>query len=344
MLIAYLFLSVTIISAAIFVVFGLIHNEQKLERKLKLGEGTDPPLQKSPSIITPAEVLKRLNIVENAAAPKTSASTASSSPMASGIAIPEIPKEEANKSNQAESELLIKYEDSIAQYRDLQTKYEKLSSLLEERTSLAEKSEKSLNHELKNRKEFNKIKDILERELKEYRDKTKELQASLTTAQIESQSQLKRIIQLEENITKLEKNILAKDEEIKTAQGEIQTERIRAAELITQLHKNQEILREKDKKIEGLVERLKTHSLPPEQTSSERPAPVTDVDQTTTTENKSSDSGGGDSTIAPNSPAEGTNGMDVNNVYPSRDSSTFVTTELTSLSMTTHDRKSPGHI
>ena len=329
MLIAYLFLSVTIICTAIFMVFRLIRQEQKLELKLKLGENNDPIITKSPSPITAREVLKRLNIDEK----ETAAESNSQSQIA------QKPVTETPAVNQKESELLIKYEETAAEYQDLQLKYEKLSSLLNEKIGLADKHEKSLNHELKNRKEFNKVKDILEKELKDHRDKAKDLQASLTTAQTEVQSHLKRITQLEENINKLEKNIMAKDEEIITAQGEIQSERARAAELITQLQKNEEILREKDKKIENLVERLRTHPLPAEQVAPPSPSSVTDTNPEKTDNNSPSTEDGTPS--IPDNPVEGTNGMDVNNIFPCHTSSTFGANELNSVLLTTHNGKSP---
>ncbi len=101
-----------------------------------------------------------------------------------------------------------------SQLNELKEKYELLDRLFKEKSSALEKSEESLQNELKNRKEFNKVKDILEKELKDTKDKARNVQAEMNASQAEAESDQKRINQLEEKVTKLEKTMIAKEDEI----------------------------------------------------------------------------------------------------------------------------------
>lgn len=101
-----------------------------------------------------------------------------------------------------------------SQLNELKEKYELLDRLFKEKSSTLEKAEESLQNELKNRKEFNKVKDILEKELKDTKDKARNVQAEMSAFQTEAESYQKRINQLEEKVTKLEKIVITKEDEI----------------------------------------------------------------------------------------------------------------------------------
>src|SRR3989338_5857421 len=104
--------------------------------------------------------------------------------------------------------------DLAAQIEEWKGKYECLDKLFNEKSAALAKSEESLKAELNNRKEFNKIKDILEKDLRESRDKTRSVQTELNIARTEAEGNKKRAAHLEEKITKMEKAILGKDDEI----------------------------------------------------------------------------------------------------------------------------------
>ncbi len=160
-------------------------------------------------------------------------------------------------STQAESELSLKYDELLAEQKELKTQYGKLENLFAEKSLGLEKSERTLTNELKNQKEFNKIKDILEKEIKDAKDKIRDLQTELSTAQTETQTQLKRVSQLEEKVKKLEMDVLTSEAAINDGQAGIQLARKHATELEEKLRSNQNQILEKNLKIEDLVNRLK---------------------------------------------------------------------------------------
>ena len=104
--------------------------------------------------------------------------------------------------------------DLAAQIEEWKGKHERLDKLFNEKSAALAKFEESLKAELNNRKEFNKIKDILEKDLREARDKTRSVQMELNTAKTEAEGNKKKAAQLEEKITKMEKALLGKDDEI----------------------------------------------------------------------------------------------------------------------------------
>lgn len=103
----------------------------------------------------------------------------------------------AEEKKQIETEM-----DLTAQLSALQEKYDQLDKLFKEKSQALEAAEESVQNELKNRKEFNKVKDLLEKELKDTKDKARNTQVELTS---------------------LEKNILAKDDEINNLVKRLQT-------------------------------------------------------------------------------------------------------------------------
>lgn len=104
--------------------------------------------------------------------------------------------------------------DFTAQINEWQGKYERLDQLFNEKSAALEKSEESLRNELSNRKEFNKLKDMLEKELRGAKDKARGIQVELNAARTEAEGNRKRIAQLEDKVTTMEKVIRGKDNEI----------------------------------------------------------------------------------------------------------------------------------
>jgi len=109
-----------------------------------------------------------------------------------------LPKEEEN---QIEKEIEL-----TTELNELKEKYDKLDSMFNEKNLEFEKTKDSLDSELKNRKEFNKVKDLLEKELKDSKDKTRDAHAALNN------TQKKRNTQLDEKASKLEKDLLKKED------------------------------------------------------------------------------------------------------------------------------------
>ena len=120
-----------------------------------------------------------------------------------------------NNESVAETELALEVDDLRLKIAESQAKYQKLDALFQEKSADLEKCRKELAVELRAHKEFNKVKDILEKEIKDAKDRNRDFQHEVATAQAESQASIKRISQLEERLKRLEKDIREKEEAIK---------------------------------------------------------------------------------------------------------------------------------
>jgi ribonuclease E len=115
-----------------------------------------------------------------------------------------------------------------SELNELKEKYERLDKLFQEKSQEAASAKESLEHEVRNRKEFNKVKDLLEHELKETKDKVRNIQVKLNSNTAENDSYKKRINQLEEKVTSLEKTIQEKDKEIDELSKDLQSKAAQA--------------------------------------------------------------------------------------------------------------------
>ena len=125
-----------------------------------------------------------------------------------------IPKESTQKTQQETLDVAEDPTQTLA-YQELLAKCERLEKILNEKSQELEKKEKALASEIKARKDFNKVKDVLEKEIKEAKDKIHKTNLELGASQAESQNYKKRITQLEDKVTSKEKEILKKEDEIK---------------------------------------------------------------------------------------------------------------------------------
>ncbi len=100
------------------------------------------------------------------------------------------------------------------EYLALKNKYERLEGLFEEKSTELDKKETVLANELKIRKDFNKVKDILEKELKDTKDKVHKFHLELTAAKGEIENQKNRVLQLEEKINGKNKDITEREGKI----------------------------------------------------------------------------------------------------------------------------------
>lgn len=106
---------------------------------------------------------------------------------------------------------------------ELIAKSEKLELLLQEKTEELEKKEKALEVELKAKKDFHKVKDILEKEIKELKDKAHQSHLEISARQTEIENYKKRIAQLEEKIKAKEQEVKQKEDQINELNKRIQT-------------------------------------------------------------------------------------------------------------------------
>ncbi len=97
---------------------------------------------------------------------------------------------------------------------DWQTKYQKLEILCFEKNTMLEKFEKALENEIKNRQEFNVLKDILEAQLEKNKEKSRQLQAELISLRNENEEYQSKIVQFENQILPKQKIIQEQEKKI----------------------------------------------------------------------------------------------------------------------------------
>ncbi len=121
-----------------------------------------------------------------------------------------------NKENlsQQEKQNIDQEIETSFQLDELKDNHEKTNKLLKEKNDELQTVKNSLESELKNRKEFNKVKDILEKELSDTKTQAKKVQGDLSATTIEAETHKKRVNQLEDKVTKLEKSMLEKEDEL----------------------------------------------------------------------------------------------------------------------------------
>ena len=123
---------------------------------------------------------------------------------------------EKSPPKQLNSPVVLAHEEDavkIAEPSDWQTKYEKIEILFFEKSTMLEKLEKSFANEIKNRKEFNLLRDILEEQIEKTKERNRQLQAELISLRNENEEYRTKIIQLENQI--LENHKIIQEQEIK---------------------------------------------------------------------------------------------------------------------------------
>ena len=100
------------------------------------------------------------------------------------------------------------------EFLELKEKYLRLETIFKEKSSELEKKEASLANELRIRKDFNKVKDILEKELKEVKEKNHKTSVEMSSAKQEISNQKHRLEQLEERLERRNKDINERDNKI----------------------------------------------------------------------------------------------------------------------------------
>ncbi len=156
-----------------------------------------------------------------------------------------------------ETERSLQMDELKNQFDGLKEKHQILVSLHEEKLVALEKAEQALGYEQKNRKDFNKVKDVLEKELKEVKDQSRAFQVAAKNSEMEAQSYQKRVNQLENKVKEVEKEVFVKEDDLKSAQKESQTFKAKISELEKSLLEERHQLEEKKQKINELVEKIK---------------------------------------------------------------------------------------
>ncbi|MCK5014873.1 MAG: hypothetical protein KAS66_13760 [Candidatus Omnitrophica bacterium] len=110
-----------------------------------------------------------------------------------------------------------------SQLDELQMKYEKLDVLFNEKSAELQKTKESLDNEIKNREEFNKVKKLLEQEIRDSKDRTRNVQAEGEDAKSEIERHEKMTSQLEEKIAQMEKDLVEKEDKISDLLKRLQT-------------------------------------------------------------------------------------------------------------------------
>ena len=136
--------------------------------------------------------------------------------------IPDQASATANKLSHLEEKSIEEEVITTTELAELKQRYEKLNVMFQEKSTEFDKIQQLYNYEVGHRKDFNKVKDILEKELKEVKDRAKNIQAELNKSKNENENYQKRIAQLDDKIIKLGKAVLAKEQESsKTSQEKI---------------------------------------------------------------------------------------------------------------------------
>jgi len=206
-----------IIGAGLAVALYLFFKEMK-QGDSQNAEPISPP--DAAATTEPPSILHRLGITETAAKDmgltiptKSKETPVPLSPLTSGKeTIPPENKDTVDLNKMAVAEL---------SHLELQAKYDKAEATIKEKDTLLQrkdeelqKNEKALMQELKEKKEFNKTKDLLEKEIKELKDKNHKSLLELTASKAETESYRNRITQLEEKLNGREKDLKTKEKDI----------------------------------------------------------------------------------------------------------------------------------
>lgn len=134
-----------------------------------------------------------------------------------------LPRPSAKKHPDESQALLEENLKKTAELEEIQGKHDKLEKLLTEKSDELEKKTRELDNEVKNRKEFNKVKDLLEKEIKDLRDKNHKLQLELTAAKAETENINKRSVLLDEKVSLRDKELKEKEKQIDDLAKRLQT-------------------------------------------------------------------------------------------------------------------------
>src|SRR3989339_110988 len=222
----------------------IVVSSEKKEKELALGS-------KEPEAVTPLSVLQNVGLSLKGSDQK----------ILPEEMIPLPPQEDVPQKSiisVEEEEILDREIEVAAELSTLKEKHERLERLFNEKQLELEAVDNNLKSEVKNRKEFNRVKDILEKELRDVRDRSHELSNKTKEAEARSENLTRRIEQLEKKLTATEKELLVKEDEVKKLLNDI----IQQQKIIDEAN---EKIKHKDEKIAVLVDRVTTEGEKTEQ-------------------------------------------------------------------------------
>lgn len=130
-----------------------------------------------------------------------------------------VPKESVVEGNNSPDLPIAKPSESMereleasSQLEALKAKYKKLDEMFQEKSEELQKADNTLMNEMKNRQDFDKLKELLEGELRDVKGRARELQQSLRDARMETEFQKNQAVELKEQISQLEVNLDKKDD------------------------------------------------------------------------------------------------------------------------------------
>ncbi len=223
----YLYASVIGIGVGIVLVLMVI--ELTKEKKTSLSKPASKPTQNKGR--SPLDILTKLGLHHKQSPQLPSQLRKDMEPQntLNTIATPEEISRPAS-STKMEPVIITQPATESEEYLDLKNKYEKLESLFQEKSNELEKKEIAFVNESKIRKDFNKVKDILEKELKDTKDKCHKITLELAAAKPEIENQKNRIDQLQEMINRKNKDIVEKEHSISELTKQLANITAKAAE------------------------------------------------------------------------------------------------------------------
>ncbi|OGX20704.1 MAG: hypothetical protein A2Y04_05065 [Omnitrophica WOR_2 bacterium GWC2_45_7] len=146
------------------------------------------------------------------------------SPQDSAVLLTATPEESLKGTplTEEEEKNIMQEIEFTTQLSELKEKHDTLDRILRDKNNELEQSRQTLEIELKNKKDYNKVKDILEKDLKEIKERARTLQGELAASQAENEGHKKRVHQLETKTSTLEKHITQKEEEITALNKQLQ--------------------------------------------------------------------------------------------------------------------------
>lgn len=130
-------------------------------------------------------------------------------------------KEETHQIQGRESDFpdktVAESDESLQSFKELEGKFESLNKLLKEKNEELQRAQEVVQNELKNREDYEKVKDILEQELIEVKERSRQVQQEKESLQEEFTKTNSLIPDLEEKAARLEEELLKREDELRVS-------------------------------------------------------------------------------------------------------------------------------
>ena len=142
--------------------------------------------------------------------------------------------------------------DLEIELHELKEKYERLDQLFKEKSEELDRKDTALNNELKTKKEFNKVKDILEKEIKDTKDSVHKFGLELTASHADIEAHKKKVSQLEEKLKTTEQEARQKEIEANDFNKQFQSANSSLQAKAQEIQKKENEISELNKKLQSL--------------------------------------------------------------------------------------------